>query len=203
MVIYNTIKHITLKNEPKKDENSVNFGYLGSWSALKNIPFLIETFAELNKKYPQIKLILNKYVGEFGQDAQNVADTIERYKNECNLVSEEMYNDANCLFSNIDVLVLASHVETMPLVAIEAMSAEKCVIMTSNSGLHEFFDDNVHCLYINPNEKQSLYSAMEKVLNDKDLRLRIAKNGYEKVKSYNFNESFNESFYNLMNNKTP
>jgi glycosyltransferase involved in cell wall biosynthesis len=197
-IIYNIIKPITPIIDKLQKENNVTFGYLGSWSARKNIPFLIETFVELNKKYPQIKLILNKYEGALGEDAQQTADAITKYSRDFNIVSDFRYNNSQSFFAETDVLLLSSHAETMPLVALEAMSAERCVIMTANSGLHELFTDNVHCLYINPNDKNSLYSAMEKVLINKELRCKIAKNAYEKVKEYDFNRKFVEGFKKLM-----
>jgi len=194
-VVYNPVKQIITADAQKKD-SVVTFGYLGSWSDLKNIPFLIETFAELNKKYPEIKLVLNKYTGELGEAALTVARSIEEHK-DSNIISDTKYNDSSCFFANIDVLLLTSLWETMPLVALEAMSVEKCVIMTDNSGLHELFDDNVHCIYIDPQSKESLYNAMEKLVLNEELRFSIAKIGYEKMKDYDFNRKFADSFKTL------
>jgi len=195
-VIYNPVKQINRINA-QKNNTAITFGYLGSWSALKNIPFLIETFVELNKKYPETKLILNQYVGELGEEAKAVADNIEKNKNS-NIISDAKYNDSSYFFSNIDVLLLTSFWETMPLVALEAMNMEKCVIMTANSGMPELFEDNTHCLYINPQNKESLYNAMEKILLDNKLRLSLAKNAYEKMRNYDFNRKFTEKFADML-----
>jgi glycosyltransferase involved in cell wall biosynthesis len=96
------------------------------------------------------------------------------------------------------VLLLASLWETMPLVALEAMSLEKCVIMTGNSWMQELFDEAVHCLYINPQNRETLYEAMEKILLSSELRLSLAKNGCEKMKKCDFNRKFAESFTALL-----
>jgi glycosyltransferase involved in cell wall biosynthesis len=197
VTVYNPVKTIIPAGKPEKNKNGLTFGYLGSWSALKNIPFLIETFAELNKKYPEIKLVMNKYGGELGEEAQTVAASIEAHQNS-NIVSDTKYNDSSRFFADTDVLLLASLWETMPLVSLEAMSMEKCVIMTGNSGMHELFDEAVHCLYIDPQNRETLYKAMEKILLDSELRLSLAKNGCEKMKKCDFNRKFAESFITLL-----
>ena len=193
IVIYNQIKPIVIADSQEND-NVLTFGYIGSWSTRKNIPFLIETFAELNKKHSKIKLVLNKYSGEQDEAIQTVARCIEKHK-DSNIISDVKYNDSSYFFSNIDVLVITSFWESMSLVALEAMSVEKCVIMTdNNSGLHELFDDNVHCFFVDPENKESLYDAMEKLLLNEKLRLSMAKNSYEKIKSYDFNRKFADNF---------
>ena len=99
-----------------------------------------------------------------------------QYKNIPALTVHEFTDDIESVYSNLDIFVLPSWSETMPLVVLEAMQAGVCVIQTANSGMVEIMHDGEECLFIRPEEKESLIEALIRCL-DPVYRARIAQQG--------------------------
>ena len=140
----------------------VTFGFLGSWTASKNLLMLLDAFANLRKRHhgQQAKLLLMGG-GEMEDAIQarikqlNIQDDVHLMKHS---------TDVGPFFDAIDIFVLPSHFESWGLVILEAIVQRKAVICTSNSGLTEILTDQKDCLYINPAESASLEQAMEQML---------------------------------------
>ncbi|MDR2086489.1 MAG: glycosyltransferase family 4 protein [Dysgonamonadaceae bacterium] len=190
-IIYNTIKEINITDNPSHGD--VVFGYLGSILKEKNIVLLVNAFHELRYTHSNIKLI----IGGTGTDEYKLKELIKRYSLESSIKMIGYVSDVSPFYENIDVFVLPSLIESWGLVALEAMSAGKAVIMTNNSGLHEILG-NEECIFFDPMSKQELLDAM-KMLMDEKYRKALAIRGYRKVSQYNFNVEFDKSFKILFN----
>jgi glycosyltransferase involved in cell wall biosynthesis len=85
----------------------------------------------------------------------------------------------------MDLIILPSRSEGLPRAIIESMS-RACPIITSNvAGLPELISNQwLH----NPGDYKKLNFLIEKALNDKSLLKAMAKENYEKSKSYSFEE---------------
>lgn len=192
LIIYNPIKEIKILKH--SDKQKVVFGYMGDWCKRKNIPFFINTLEKLRKEYANVSLLLAKNTGD---DIEKIEESI---KNVLNLdIVIETFTDASVFYAMIDIFVLPSLSETWGLVAVEAMLSKKAVILTENTGLHELFKHEDHCLFINPYKENDLYKAMSFLMNEKKREI-IAENGYNKVQSLNVNVKFEDSFRRLINN---
>ncbi len=191
-IIYNPIKKIDILNSQFLDSN-FSFGYIGSWNRRKNIPFLLRCFARLLQQYPNVKLILTKNIGD---DKKQIIETIKMLDLSEHIIIKQ-YDNISEFYSDIDILILPSLSETWPLVFLEVISVKKPAVITSNSGLHELFEDGKDCLFVNPLEENSLFDAMKKMINI-DFRERIAHNGYDKLNSYDFNNKFVSEFNTLL-----
>ena len=73
-----------------------------------------------------------------------------------------------------DVFVLASHAEPLGVVYMEAMSMQVPVVGTNAGGVTEIITDGVDGLLVAPKDPQALAAAIEKVLADGGLRIRLA-----------------------------
>jgi len=78
-------------------------------------------------------------------------------------------------------LVLATDRETFGLVLIEAMACGICVIGTNNAGPLEIIDDNETGLLFEKNSSESLSEKIELLINDNELKSRLAEAGREKA----------------------
>ena len=195
-VIYDPIKRIVRIDKQRSDDNLI-FGYMGSRDKRKNIPFLLDVFAEFSKSYPEVKLVLAKNTG-------GDAEKIEQRIVELDIgekITEKQYDNAAEFYSEIDIFILPSLSETWGMVALEAMSVKKAVILTKNTGLQEFLTDDIDCCFINPLDKTNLFAAMKK-MHKRTFRIKTANAGYEKILSAEFNKKFITYFENLFEEKT-
>jgi glycosyltransferase involved in cell wall biosynthesis len=186
-IIYNPIKKIKPCGKRYRNDKLV-YGYLGSFTKIKNLSLLIEAFYIVKQEYPNITLLLG---GSGDIEEENlIKKVIRKYSLEPIIEISGQISDASDFYSDVDVLVLPSKQETMPLVVLEAMSVQKAVIVTSNTaGLCELFEDKKDCIFFDPSNISELVNSMKAVV-DKDYRVLLASNGFKKVCQYNFNAVF-------------
>ena len=92
------------------------------------------------------------------------------------------------LMQCFDVLVLPTHVETFGLVLAEAMALGIPVIGSNAGGVLEIIDDEQTGLLFETKNAESLAFAIERLMNDTELRSRLSAAGEEKAKrEYNTN----------------
>lgn len=194
IVIYNPIKEYSISQDKKKTESAtIVFGYLGSRDKRKNLTTLLTAFKELLTHHENISLLLPINLGDCNeQNAKQILDTGLSHK-----VKEIKVIDAAKFYNEIDVFILPSLSETWGLVILEAILVKKPTILTQNTGLKELLKDNVHTLFFNPLDSNSLVIAMEKMLN-KAYRDEIAIQGYEFIKQCKFNENFKKHIQEIL-----
>jgi glycosyltransferase involved in cell wall biosynthesis len=89
-------------------------------------------------------------------------------------VTEEPPHD---LYPQADVFVLASEGESFGIVAAEAAAAGTPVIVSDRCGIAGFFEDG-EALVV-PYEREAVVDGVRRVLDDADLRARLARGGIE------------------------
>jgi len=82
-----------------------------------------------------------------------------------------------------DIFVLPSLSEGRPSVILEAMASGKPIIATRVGGVPELVNDEIGIL-INPEDSVGLAEAINKLLQDKELRERMGKNAREQSMQY-------------------
>jgi glycosyltransferase involved in cell wall biosynthesis len=195
-VIYSPIKQINLVDSSYKNNiNELTIGFLGSISVEKNIEIIFHALALL--KIKDENQHYNFIICGEGQHILNLKKLALKLKIEHLISYNYPSNDVSIFFSKIDLLIQPSLNESWGLVAIEAMISKKPVIMTNRSGLIDIFEDNMHCLYFDPNDAVALSSKIS-LLSNEDLRKNLAITAYEKAVSSNFNDSFYKKVTNLI-----
>lgn len=106
-----------------RDENNIGgsflVGHVGRLCYQKNTLFLLDIFNEVYKKYPDSKLVI---IGE-GEDHQKIQERIiELSLQECVIMTGAIAN-VNEWMQAMDVFLLPSRFEGLPVVAIEAQAA--------------------------------------------------------------------------------
>jgi glycosyltransferase involved in cell wall biosynthesis len=79
------------------------------------------------------------------------------------------------------VTVSSGDMDGLPNVLIEAMAMEIPTISTYVSGVPELIEDEQCGLLVNEKDKVALADALQRLLEDKELRARLGKNGRQKV----------------------
>ena len=83
---------------------------------------------------------------------------------------------------------------------LEAM-ASGCVAICSNvGGMTNIILDGFNGIMFDPYNEDNLYNAIEKVINDKEFRLRLARNGYMTAREAFSLEIWQERWSNVIDN---
>jgi len=147
----------------------------GSWKYSS----LLESFAQIKKTLPDTHLIV---IG-----TGDLFDSLQQKKRFLNLDGSVHFlgsrDDIPELLQVIDVFVLSSLWEGLPLVLLEAMAAGVPVVATKVGGIPEVVEDGEEGLLVPPGDPRSLRLAMTKLLTDSVLARRLAENAFRKVNS--------------------
>jgi glycosyltransferase involved in cell wall biosynthesis len=89
----------------------------------------------------------------------------------------------------LDIYVLSSVQEAMPLVPIEAMAAGRTVIASAIGGVPEVFDDGTTGLLVAPGDVDALTEALRRVLSDGELRRELGRAAREVARGYDISRT--------------
>ncbi len=81
------------------------------------------------------------------------------------------------LYATSDLFVSASWWEGLGMPPLEAMACATPVVMTDSGGGRDYAQHGENCLVVPPRDPQALAQAMLRVLQDRDLALRLSHNG--------------------------
>jgi colanic acid/amylovoran biosynthesis glycosyltransferase len=161
---------------------------VGRLSPEKAQRILIDAVARLVKEGRRVRLRL---VGE-GPDRLN----LETHIVACGLsdtVSLEgglNQDQLKALYRESDAFALASFAEGVPVVLMEAMAMEIPCVATWITGVPELIQDGIDGLLVAPSDVGQLSRAIARLMDDPDLRSRIAKAGRCKViQQYNLSKN--------------
>ncbi|SFT73683.1 Glycosyltransferase involved in cell wall bisynthesis [Algoriphagus locisalis] len=174
-IIYNTR---TIPNpspkRPRKTEQPIHFGYLGTLSKVKGLEWLIEQFKTLD--FEASLSIAGKGNKAYEQHLKDLSSgaTIEFVG----------YVNSTEFLANIDVLIVPSlWEEPLGMVAIEALANHVPVIANKRGGLQETVKDGVNGLYCFDHSSDSLSAAMRQLYFEPELYNQFSKVARESVAS--------------------
>jgi glycosyltransferase involved in cell wall biosynthesis len=90
----------------------------------------------------------------------------------------------NKLYSAADIFILPSLYENFPISILEAMASGCAVIATDVGGIPEVIENNKNGLLIPPNDSSSLAEAIMYLIENKDFRLKLAKNARKTIEEH-------------------
>ena len=174
------------------DENNIIIGLVGRINRWKGHVLLLQTFCELVKNYPNIRLV---FIGSVppNQDfyLKNIMALIDENNIQDKVKVISFQNEIWNYYDVIDISVVPStEPEPFGLVATESMLSMKPVIAANHGGLSEIVINNETGFLFKPNNSKELYLQLERLIINKDLRITFGENGLKRVK-----ESFSTKKY--------
>lgn len=193
-VVYNPIKKIVSPSSNRHAlHKEVRIGYIGHFEERKNIELLVRVFDLLHEEEPDTRLVLCGAIDE--RDRLYVECMTDLQEPVMTILPQTP--DVAKFYSEIDILVLPSWRETMPLVVLEAMQAGVCVLQTNQSGMTERVEDGKETLFFPPDRPYILLELLEQCM-DADYRARIAKAGQEKAMKLVQDQSFDKQIKTIL-----
>lgn len=157
------------------------FVCVGRLSAEKGHHGLLDAFAAISAVRPELHLRL---VGD-GPCAGQLAGYASTLGIADRVTFLGALDEAAALaeIARADVLVLASFMEGLPVVLIEALALGKVVVASRVAGIPELVEDGVSGMLFNPSDWAGLADAMSRLADDAELRTLMGQAGKLRVKN--------------------
>lgn len=143
----------------------------------KGFEFLFSAVRELSRSFPGIKVVIS---GE-GPDRQAIEQMIERDGLRNSVVLAGQQSDMPGVYAAMDVFVLPSLNEGLPMTVLEAMAASRPVIATRVGAVPRVVRDGETGLLVNPGDAAALRDAIARLLTDPDLCQRMSTQAHDWV----------------------
>ena len=144
--------------------NAICIGHIGRFMAVKNHKFLISIFMEILKKKPDAKLLL---VGD-GELKEEIEELVQVYRIEKNVIFTGNVNNTNEFYQALDVFVLPSIYEGLPVVAIEAQAAGVPCLLSTDIDRTCAVTSNVHFMSVKQNKEKWANQILDMLKEDRD-----------------------------------
>lgn len=159
----------------------------------KGIDILIQAFKRISAEFPDYRLKLMGYFPD-----RQALEILAAGCSQIEFLAPAPNERALTVIGACSVFVLASRTEAMGRVLLEAMAARKAIIASNVGGVRHYITDNVNGLLFEPERVDELASKLARVLNDGDLRVRLAKNGRETAMSQLDELSYVQAFNRML-----
>lgn len=196
-VVYPGIKDQNTKNrqismdelEKKYKVKGKYILFVGTLQPRKNIVKLVEAFKQVSEKNKEIQLVI---IGRKGWLFEEILESPKKFgvQDKVLFLDNVTDEDLPSFYRNAQCFVLPSLYEGFGLPIVEAMQYG-CPVITSNiSSLPEAGGDAA--LYFDPNNVGEIARRISEVINDKLLRDKMVKEGYEQIKKFSWEKSARE-----------
>jgi glycosyltransferase involved in cell wall biosynthesis len=156
-------------------------GFVGRITRDKGIQELINSFVQLRRNWPTLRLLL---VGDFDEADPVEPDTRRQIETDVNIVHVGFVNDTAPYYGLMNVFVLPSYREGLGLVAIEAQACAVPVVTTTATGAIDSIMDGVTGFHVPVGSSEALAARVDQLLRDPALCSRMGQRGRERVMQY-------------------
>jgi len=163
-------------------EDDIVIGIVKSMERKYGIEYLIKSFSIVKKKYKHknLKLLL---VG-----GGSLEDKFKQLIDELGISDSSMitgqipFNKVSDYHNQLSIGVYISKVESFGVSILESSACEKSVVVSDVGGLREVVENDVTGFIVKANDIEATTDAIEKLINDKELREKFGKAGRIRVK---------------------
>lgn len=160
------------------EDASPLIGIVARLDRLKNHKLLLDAMQDIANEIPTVKLLI---IGD-GPTRKNLEEQADRGGLQNNILFLGMRGDVSNLLLLIDLFVLCSLSEGMPLALIEAMAAGKPIVATNVGGVSEIVRNGINGILVEPTNPAFLAKAILQILKNKDILRTMGENGREVFK---------------------
>ncbi|NFE74567.1 glycosyltransferase [Clostridium botulinum] len=195
-VIYNGIEKDTnvIKEIPEikkyKDKGYFIVGNIGRLSKQKGMEYYIEAIPNVLKNNNKVMFYI---IGD-GEDKEKLENLSETLGIKKNLIFLGYRNDVCNVIKQLDLVVLSSLWEGLPLTPIETFSEGKTIIATNIDGTPEIVEDGVNGLLIEVKNSISTSDNINKLCNDIELKKELEDNALKKYEEMFTIDSFIKNY---------
>ncbi len=174
-------KNFIIKRDFNKKEECFRMLFVGTWDWRKGKHYLINTFININKIYPNIHLSL---IGTGKNKNELLEDFPPQFHNKVTIYDSVSEDELINIYRKNHVLILPSLAEGMPLVVLEAMATGMPIIAFSVSGIPDIVEDGKEGLLAPPRNVKKLSDNLIFLIENNEELKRMGMNGQEKIKNF-------------------
>jgi glycosyltransferase involved in cell wall biosynthesis len=163
--------------------------YVGNHQRRKNIPRLIQAFAQL-KKRQDYQLVIGGPNDARLTEIQNSLQT-SCSKDEVILTGRIPLEELPALYSGASCFIFPSLYEGFGLPLLESMACGTPVVASNTSSLPEVVGDAG--VLVEPHESLSLREGIERILNNKGLQEELRERGMERARKFSWDTTVKET----------
>ncbi|MBP7243914.1 MAG: glycosyltransferase family 4 protein [Bacteroidia bacterium] len=171
-----------LKDELNLSQETILIGNLSALADHKDFPTFLKVAKEVIHANPFVHFIIAGTGDE--------KSLIDKFIDENNLSSRihllGFRKDVTKVMKSLDVFLITSKTEGLGTIVLEAFAAEIPVVATRAGGIPELVSDGVTGLLVEVGDVSGLTRAVQKVLADHELRMKIISNAKSKVQEFSF-----------------
>ncbi|MDO4186112.1 MAG: glycosyltransferase family 4 protein [Bacteroidales bacterium] len=174
MAYFSRSEEVLEKAADYRDEKRFTFCFVGRMVGDKGINELVCAFREIYEKHPEVRLVL---VGPFEEKLDPVLpETKEQILHHPGIRFMDWQSDVRPFLAASDVFVFPSYREGFPNVVIQAGAFDLPCIVTDINGSNEIIVHGENGVIIPPRDKEALQTAMLRMIEHPEERLRLAQN---------------------------
>lgn len=159
-----------LRDELGIAADAVVVGTVGRLVAEKGFHEFLYSARQIRRSHPNVRFL---WVGPSDPEKKDSISLSRVASNESPIIFTGWREDVRDLLAVIDVFVLASWREGLPRSAVEAAAMGKPMVLTDIRGCREVVTDGLEGTLVPPRNVGSLHSAIERFVDDAELRARM------------------------------
>lgn len=164
-------------------------GTIANLYSTKGLEYLIRAAKILTDKYSDLIFIV---IGE-GLSRKQLEKEIRKFSLENKFFLPGTIPKAFQYLKTLDIFCLSSLKEGFPYTLIEALAAGLPIVATQVGGVMEIVETDTNGLVVPPKKPRSLAKAIEKIINDENLRNKFKNNNLAKTKKFSLEKMIRET----------
>lgn len=196
-IIPNGINHeIYQLNYKSYKREGFRIGMISRMTIQKDFETLIRAYKKLCKNGSPIHLL----IGGDGPEKNDIMQCIEDEDMQMKVEYLGLLNQKEAIkfYQSLDIFILSTKSEGMPMVILEAMACGIPVIASNVNGCNFIIQDNINGLLFERGNIEELGSKILMLQNDENLRKRIAEAGYRTATQTFTMENMFNNYNNLL-----
>ena len=142
--------------------NEKVIGMVARLDLQKGFEYLLRAVRELCNTFAGLKVVI---AGE-GPDREAIEAMVKEYGLQSNVVLAGQQSDMPAVYAAMDIFVLPSLNEGLPMTILEAMAAARPVVATRVGAIPTVISDGENGLLVNPRDTKGLRNAIASLLSD-------------------------------------
>lgn len=168
-----------VRREFSMDESDPLVVFAGRLSKEKGLDVLMDAAASVVESFPNARFMI---LGD-GREAPFLRARSRELGLERNVIFPGFRRDIQAFYSQMDLCVLPSFTEGMPLVILEAFIHKKPVVATSVGGVPELVEQGVSGYLVEPGDARALAERIIDLMRDPQKARQMGMAGYKRVRT--------------------
>lgn len=181
-----------LKSELQAGDRRL-IGTVGRLTGQKGMEYFLAAAQKLLREFPDLMFAI---VGD-GPDRQKLERMARELQIEKSVHFTGARSDMASVYASLDVFVLASIAEGMPMALLEAMASGRPVVATAVGAVPQIVAFGTTGMLVRPKDPAELANAIASLLRHADLSERVARNGQTAVRKQFSSQVMTEKYCRL------